>query len=418
MLSGKRTMRQAIRPRRTFLVVRSTILCAGLAIGLMAVRDTRSAQPADQPQPAAATEGGVELKDNWVSFRNGNAQQGVAHSSLPDELEVLWKVTAVDGFPATATIVDDCVYVGSLSGDFLCLDLETGDQKWARRSIESEDPKDFAPGFKAAARVTADSVYVGDEDGVLHALDRATGELRWQLQTDAEIAGTPAVVGDRLIIGSYDSFLYCVQQVDGEVVWKFQTDDRINCSPAIAGDYTFVAGCDEHLRVINIKTGKQERDIPMNSYLIASPAIWQDKLYVGTYASEVVAVNWQAGEIEWRFRDERREFPYHASAVVTKDRVFVGGQDKLMHCLDRSNGEQLWSFPTRSQINSSAVLVGDRLFFGSNDGNLYGLNAKNGKQVFKLNLGRDVTASPAVGQGKLVIGAEGNNGALYCLGKR
>ena len=373
---------------------------------------------ADGDEQAKSSEGGVALKGNWVSFRNGNSQQGVATSSLPDKLEVLWKVSAADGWVASPTIVDGKVYVGSLSGDFYRFDLKTGEEEWKYRSIDSDDPDEFAPGFKAAARVTKSGVYVGDEDGVLHALDRATGKRLWKFTTDAEIAGCPAVVGDRIVFGSHDSFLYCLNEKDGSVAWSFQTDDRVNCSPAIAGDYTFVAGCDEHLRVINIKTGKQERDIPLQSYLIASPAIWDNMLYVGTYASEVVAVDWTKGTFAWRFRDGNREFPYHASAAVTNDYVVVGGQDKTLHCIQRKDGQEKWNFKTRAQINSSAVIVGDRVFFGSNDGNLYGVGMGDGKEVYRLNMGGDISASPAVGGNCLVLGAEGADGVLYCLGAK
>lgn len=386
------------RCRATFVLAMAvTLLPAGAKLAVAAERDGKP-------------------DSDWASFRNGNEQQGVAGSPLPEKLEILWKKSSPDGFVATAAIVGDRVYAGALSGDFYCLDLATGREIWAYRSIDSQDPDEFAPGFKAAPRITDDSVFVGDEDGVIHALDRVSGKRRWQFRTDAEVAGCPAVVGDRLIIGSHDSFLYCLNRKDGKVIWRFQTDDRVNCSPAIAGNFTFVAGCDEHLRVINIESGEQEADIPLGSYLIASPAIRGDFLYVGTYAAEVVAVNWKTREFAWRFKDEKLEFPYHASAAVTEDRVVVGGQDKRVHCIDRESGRGVWDFVTRAQVNSSPVVVGDRVFVGSNDGNLYELRLQDGEQLARFNLGKDISASPAVGQQCLVIGAEGRNGSLYCLG--
>lgn len=385
-----------------------------------ATPDSDTSEPApsaaSKTAPSAASETAAPGPRDWPSFRNGNAQRGLAGSDLPEALELKWQVESPDGFVATAAIVGDRVYAGTLSGDFLCLDLETGKEIWKTRSIDNPNPNKFAPGFKAAPRVTADSVYVGDEDGVLHAFERATGALRWRLQTDAEIAGCPAVVDDRLIIGSHDSFLYCLKQADGTLVWKFQTNDRINCSPAISGSSTFVTGCDEHLRVINIETGEQTADIPLGSYLIASPALVGEMLYVGTYASEVLAVNWKEEKFVWRYRDPRREFPYHASAAVTEELVIVGGQDKQLHCINRQSGEKVWVFPTRAQVNSSPVVVGDRVVFGSNDGNIYIVSLKDGAERWRFRAGSDVTASPAVGVGRLVIGAEGRNGALYCFG--
>ena len=42
----------------------------------------------------------------------------------------------------------------------------------------------------------------------------------------------------------------------------------------------------------------------------------------------------------------------------------------------------------------------------------------DGKQRWKQKLGRQVSSSPAVGEGCLVIGAEGTEGSLYCFGAK
>ena len=182
--------------------------------------------------------------------------------------------------------------------------------------------------------------------------------------------------------------------------------------------FTFVSGCDMHLRVIDIVSGKEERATDLRSILIASPAVYGDMLYVGTYDSEVLAVNWKTGETVWRYKDPRRQFPYHASAAVTEELVVVGGQDRQVHCIDRKSGEGIWKFPTRGRVDSSPVIVGDRVFFGSSDRNLYSLQLEDGKQLWKHNLGGDISASPAVGEGCLVIGCETGEGAIFCFGSK
>lgn len=420
--------------RNTFsklLVVTLLSLAAnGMNVACCVAEDTKSTeeppvqQPADKPaakDSAASSLTSQVSKTGWASFRNDDQQRGVATSDLPEKLELLWKFPTPDGWVSSVAIVGDKIYAPSLTGYLYCLDAKTGKEIWKYRSIEDPDPKKFAAGFKAAPRVTNDTVYVGDEDGYFHAVDRTTGKKKWILATEGEIAGSAAIVGDRIIVGSHDFHLYCLKP-DGELVWKFETGDRINCSPAIAGDYTFVAGCDEHLRVIDIKQGKEFKDIPLNTYLIASPAVVGDILYVGTYASDVVAVNWKTGEDVWHYRDEKREFPYHASASATDKYILVGGHDKQFHCIDRLTGKRVWAFPTRAQINSSAAVVGKgsaaRVFFGSGDGNIYGLNVADGKQIWKFNAGKDITAGIAVGEGYLVVGEEGTKGQLYCFGAK
>ncbi|MDA1017426.1 MAG: PQQ-binding-like beta-propeller repeat protein, partial [Planctomycetota bacterium] len=109
-------------------------------------------------------------KTSWISFRNGNQQLGIATSPLPEKLELLWKVPSQDGFVAAVAIVGNHVYAPTLSGDLLCLERKTGKKVWSYRSIDSTDPKEFAPGFKAAPRITDDLAIIGDEEGVIHAV--------------------------------------------------------------------------------------------------------------------------------------------------------------------------------------------------------------------------------------------------------
>ena len=319
---------------------------------------------------------------------------------------------------STAAIVEGKVYIASLKGEVLCLDLKTGDRLWTYRSIEDPDPKAFAPGFKSSPTVTADSVFLGDEDGVFHAIDRSNGKKRWTFSTAAEIVSSAAVRGDQVIFGSHDNSLYCLKQADGAKVWQVVTQGPVNCSPAIIGHHTFVTGCDEHLRVIDIDTGKEETDFVLGTYLIASPAVWENVLYVGTYASEVVAVDWKIPEKVWTYKDPQREFPYHSSAAVTDKYVLAGSRDKRLHCIDRRTGAGVWVFNTRGKVDSSPVVVGERVLFGSQDGNLYGLRLSDGHEVWKFTDGKPFTASPAVGENRLVIGSESSEGWIYCFGAK
>lgn len=262
-------------------------ITAGVA-SILNFSDAQSIQAAEKEGEKATP---TAKSADWASFRNGFDLLGIAHSKLPDKLELQWKFPTGEMVVATAAIVDGRVYVASLNGQLFCLNRKTGEKIWSYRSIDDPDPKSFAPGFKAAPTVTADTVYLGDEDGVFHAVKRADGKVRWTAKTGAEIVSAASLYQDKVVFGSHDNILYCYNVADGKQAWKFETQGPVNCTPAIVGNRTFVTGCDEHLRVINIDTGKEETDIHLATYLIASPAVVNELLYVGTYASEVVAVD-------------------------------------------------------------------------------------------------------------------------------
>ena len=353
----------------------------------------------------------------WSSFRHNLAQTGIATSSLPDKLELLWEVTLGEQVVATAAIVGEHVYVPCLSGELVCLKRQTGEKVWTYKTVEKVEKNSFAPGFKSSPTVTADAIYLGDEEGVFHAIDRATGKGRWKHTTGGEIYSSAAVVEGRVLFGSYDNSLHCLDEA-GKFQWKFETQGYVHCAPAVVEGIAFIAGCDEHLRGIDIKTGQQKIELPLETYLIASPAIVGDILYVGTYGSEVLAVDWKKKVVAWRYASGNGEFPFHSSAAVTDKLVVVGGRDKLVHAIDRATGKKAWTFTTRARVDSSPVIVGDRVFIGSNDGNLYELGLTDGKERWKHNAGKPISAAPAVGEGVLVIGSESRDGRVFCFGKK
>ena len=116
----------------------------------------------------------------------------------------------------------------------------------------------------------------------------------------------------------------------------------------------------------------------------------------------------------WTFRD--RDFPYFSSPAVTKDRVVFGGRDKLLHCVKRDTGENLWAFATQGKVDSSPVVVGDKVVVGSDDGRLYVVSLKDGNKLWSYEIGKPVGSSPAVVEGKIVIGSD--DGSVYCFGAK
>lgn len=395
----KSSVRQAFLGLLVWLMVQGCPFLVGIPSGL------QGAEPANQ------------VEDHWASFRNGNQLHGVARTELPATLKPLWTHDTKDGIPGSPAIAAGRVYCGVLDGYVVCLDARTGREIWKTRSIDDADPKTFAPGFKSAPLVARGCVYLGDEEGVFHCLDAATGQRKWTFQTLGEIVSSASLIDDRVIFGSYDNSLYCLQAESGAKLWSFETEGYVNCTPAIVNGYTFVTGCDEQLRVIDVQTGEQWKQMPLNTYLIASPAILGDHLYVGTYASEVIAVNWKNLTIDWRYRSTVGDFPYHSSAALAGDLLLVGGRDKLLHCINRRTGAEVWTCATRGKIDSSPVVVRDRVFVGSDDGYLYEVDLNTGKERWKEKIGRKVPGSPAVAEGILVIGTAETNGKLHAFGK-
>jgi outer membrane protein assembly factor BamB len=53
---------------------------------------------------------------------------------------------------------------------------------------------------------------------------------------------------------------------------------------------------------------------------------------------------------------------------------------------------------------------------GSDDGRLYLISLKTGKQIWSYEIGQPVESSPAVADGRIILGAD--DGYIYCFGPK
>jgi outer membrane protein assembly factor BamB len=345
--------------------------------------------------------------DDWLSFRGNPQLTGVATGELPENLELLWTFETGDGIESTAAIAAGTVYVGTLDGYLYAINLENGGLKWKYQASGE---------IKSSPTVFRNVVHFGDGMGVFHAVDAQTGEPIWTFEAEAEIISSANVAQDRLLFGSYDQYLYCLSAEDGSLAWKFETEGYVHGTPAIANGAVIISGCDGYLRSINIADGVEQQKIALGDYVAASPVILNGRAYAGTFGNQVLCAELENSEILWWYEHPERRFPFYASAAVTVDIVVIGGRDKMIHALKPQTGEPLWTYPTKSRVDSSPVIVGERVFFGTVGGELVALNLNSGEKVWEFVTGASIIASPSVAAGKLVIGTD--DGRIYCFGKR
>lgn len=343
---------------------------------------------------------------DWPCFRGNPLQTGVAQSKLPDQLERIWTYQVEGGLEATAAIAEDAVYVGSLDGTLVSLDLQTGKEKWKYQATDE---------IKSSPAVNHGMVYVGDEKGTLHAVDSMTGQKKFTFQADAAITASPTVYQDHILVGSYDQNLYCLKP-DGSVHWKAETAGYVNGTPAVWKGNAVVAGCDGYVRLIQISDGIEKHKIKIGTYVGASPAISGDHAFIGTFGNQVMSVDLNKFQVSWQYENPDAHFPFYSSAAITEQAVYIGGRDKFLHALNPETGKVLWKFPAKSRVDSSPVISGDKVYFGTVGGQVFGLAANSGKVVWQYDATDAVLSSPAIAGDKLVIGTKG--GTLFCFGQR
>jgi outer membrane protein assembly factor BamB len=344
-----------------------------------------------------------EVIADWPMHRGNPQLSGFSTMSATALPKEEWSFSAGKPVKGGAAIGAGRVYVGDDAGNVHALRLDSGGKEW---SFKTDGPVEATP------LLLGGLVLVGSGDGKLYALEAATGVKRWEYETGDKIMGgantakSPDGKADWVFVGSYDALLHCVDASTGKVVWTLSTDNYINGTPALLpGGELIFGGCDAQLRIVSSADGKQLREIEAEAYVASSVAVAPDGgAYVGHYGNLVLGLDVKEAKVSWRYRD--RNFPYISSAAVAGERVFIGGGDKRLHCIERTTGKGIWQFATRGKVDGSPVVCDQTVVVGSADGRLYGVAVEDGSERWALDLGAPVSASPAVSDGWIIVGTE------------
>lgn len=389
------------------------------ALVCLAVAVAGTASGADQPAASAPARDA-----EWSSFRGDAANTGVARSALPEKLRLRWKFDTLaartaassptsaasrpvaEPIESTAAIVGGVVYFGCDDAFVYALDLAAGTERWRFKA---------RGGVRSSPAIRDATVYFGDDEGWMYAVGAGDGKRRWEFQTGGEIISSPKLHDDKLLFGSYDGHLYCLNPADGSLRWKYETEDKLHATVAVVDGHVLIAGCDGKLHVVALRDGASVRSPSVGAPTGASPAVAGSHVFVATQGSQVIAIDWTTGEAAWVFEDGDRQFPFLSSPAVGEKHVVVGGRDRRLRALDRSTGRIEWTYVARRKIDASPVIVGERVFCADDNGELAAVSLKSGEVLWKYESGSAFVASPAVGEGCLVIGSA--DGVLYCFGE-
>jgi outer membrane protein assembly factor BamB len=161
-------------------------------------------------------------------------------------------VSAVDGTPrsrvelgeecqvaASAAIADGHAYLGHHGNAFVCIDIETGAERWRYTNPRY--------GFFSSPAIGESRVVFGGRDKHLHCARRDDGSAIWTFPTRRKVDGSPVICGDRVVFGSGDGRLYIVDLADGSEVWSYDIGQSIFSSPAVAGGIILIGSNDGRL---------------------------------------------------------------------------------------------------------------------------------------------------------------------------
>ncbi len=161
-------------------------------------------------------------------------------------------------------------------------------------------------------------------------------------------------------------------------------------------------------------------------WVIGSAVVDRDTVYVGSDDRNIYALDRATGAERWRFATKGH---VRSTPAVAGSMVYAGSYDGAFYALDTATGKPRWVFQTGGErrfearglhgqkpasqtipdfwdFYLSSPLVSDGIvYFGSGDGHVYALAADTGALVWRFKTGNVVHASPALSDGVLYIGS-------------
>ncbi|QSX00798.1 PQQ-binding-like beta-propeller repeat protein [Haloterrigena alkaliphila] len=383
---------------------------------------------------------------DWNQFKGDPHHSGLRRDlEGPDRVTKAW--TADLAGPAGTPVLDrDTVFVGTSAGNCYALERETGRKRWSVETTASTD---------AAPVVTRDLLYFGTGEGTVRALDPGTGEERWETELEGALE-SPLALSDGLLYAGHAAGLSALEAETGARVWAHETDAPVAGAPAVDRDAdrdrrgwgqerdeteidllslddaemderasdqdrVYAGTADGTVLALEAETGEELWDAPTGGAVVDGPTVVGERVYVADDGGTLVALHADDGQ-SWFSYGTEDGFTSSPTVLPEIDTTFVGAGDGYLHVTDTTFGRRKlrgWLFSKQGvaldgPVRSSPVVAGDICCVGDAAGSLYGVDVGDDCDLeWHYRLESAVSGTPALGDGRLFVGSE--DGHLHCL---
>jgi outer membrane protein assembly factor BamB/orotate phosphoribosyltransferase len=158
----------------------------------------------------------------------------------------------------------------------------------------------------------------------------------------------PLIHGDKVYFGNDRHQVFCHDIATGDILWKYENHDS---------------------------------SLPKG--LASKMEIADGSLYFASYDGTVCRVDADTGNVIWKKYVDK--FVHSAPCIdLNRNQLYIGTEGGVINergdiiCLDLTNGNRKWTFPTEHVVPCAPALINDMVVCGSNDANLYSLNPDTG----------------------------------------
>ncbi len=276
---------------------------------------------------------------------------------------------------------------GNAIDSVVALDKNSGQEVWRAPILN---------GVEASATLINDRLFVGANDGQFYALSAKTGAVIWTFPTRIETLSEPLLEEGVLYFMTGNNTLYALDAATGKQLWLYSRPDTSSLSirggsrPAYRAGTIYVGFSDGSVVALLAKTGilKWEKQLNRNKKfrdLDSNPIIENDYLYLIGFDDAIYCLRAATGEQVWR--SDRGGY---GTPLILGDKLFYATSTNELAALNKANGEKLWSYPLHEGIATSPALYKGLLVFGESNGSLVFLETTKGKSIASFEPGRGV----------------------------
>jgi outer membrane protein assembly factor BamB len=141
---------------------------------------------------------------------------------------------------ATAAVVDDFAYVGTMANTVVAVDLKKKEKAWTFEAAVRQQP------FYSSAAASSDMVVACSRDKKVYGLDPKSGKQVWSVTTEGQVDASPVIVGGKVYVGCLNDGgeFYVLDLKSGKKLQQIDLDSAVSGSVAVGPD-CIVVGTDK-----------------------------------------------------------------------------------------------------------------------------------------------------------------------------
>jgi outer membrane protein assembly factor BamB len=286
----------------------------------------------------------------------------------------------------------------------VALSLATGARLW-----------ETATNPTVAPASDSERVYAA-EGARLQAFDLATGHPVWQRDFDAAVARAPVAQAGWLLAMLETGTLVALRGDSGGEIWRRAEAETASGTPVIAGPLVLVPLESGLLVAIELASGATRWSRRLGGAL-ATPLVLDGRVYIGGADNFVYCLDSRTGRDVWRWRTGGDII---GAPVYDDDHVFFVSLDNLVRAVDRRSGNLRWKQPLSSRALSGLLVVGSDLLVSGVTPDLRALSVATGRAVDRIRVPAELLAGVphlVAGErpGERVVVVVGTDGGVYAM---